>query len=192
MRHSKALDNTLNRETLAVTNFAGSYISHFFYIIDKVTGFHFLVDTGSEVSVIPPSLSERRQPANKLTLTAVNNTPIFTYGKCSLTLNLSLRRSFSWIFIVHCRGCAAANHWCWLPSPLWTTCRHEETEIGWCSNSPVCSCWVSRSHTSVKHKILHHIETTGPPVSARQRHLVPKRLRAAKAHSTTWHCPTIF
>ena len=32
----------------------------------------------------------------------------------------------------------------------------------------------------VKHEVTHHIETTGPPVSARPRRLAPERLRAAK------------
>ena len=31
---------------------------------------------------------------------AVNNTPIATYGKRSLTINLGLRRSLPWIFII--------------------------------------------------------------------------------------------
>ena len=34
--------------------------------------------------------------------------------------------------------------------------------------------------TPVKHDITHHIETTGPPVSARPRRLAHDRLRAAK------------
>lgn len=86
--------------TLTATSVAGPTISRLFYVADKVTGIRFLVDTGSEVSVIPPSLSDRRHPPDKLTLTAVNNTSISTYGKRSLTLNLGLRRSFPWIFIV--------------------------------------------------------------------------------------------
>ena len=44
----------------------------------------FFVDTGSEVSVIP-STSLKRSP-EKLTLAAVNATPISMYGKQSLTL----------------------------------------------------------------------------------------------------------
>ena len=34
--------------------------------------------------------------------------------------------------------------------------------------------------TPVKHDVTHHIETKGPPVSARPRRLAPERLRAAK------------
>ena len=82
------------------TSVAGHTQSRLFYVADKVTGIRFLVDTGSEVSVIPPSSSDRRHPSDKFALTAVNNTSIATYGKRSLTLNLGLRRSFPWIFIV--------------------------------------------------------------------------------------------
>ena len=35
-----------------------------------------------------------------LTLQAVNNSPISTFGTCSLTLNLGLRRTFHWVFVI--------------------------------------------------------------------------------------------
>ncbi len=34
----------------------------------------YLIDTGSEVSVLPPAAQDRRQPPHSLSLTAVNNT----------------------------------------------------------------------------------------------------------------------
>ncbi len=74
--------------------------SRLFYVTDTHTDTRFLVDTGSEVSVILLTLSKRKSPPDKLTLIAVNSTPITTYGKQSLTLNLGLRRSFAWIFII--------------------------------------------------------------------------------------------
>lgn len=87
--------------TLMATGVAGpDQHSRLFYVVDKNTGTRFLVDTGSEVSVLPPSLSDQKHSPDKLTLTAVNNTSITTYGKRSLTLNLGLRRSFPWIFII--------------------------------------------------------------------------------------------
>ena len=58
----------------------------------------FLVDTGSEVSVIPPSASDRTHVPDTLSLTVVNNTSIPTYGK--RLLNLGLRRPFAWVFII--------------------------------------------------------------------------------------------
>ena len=79
--------------TLAVTSDPGPYLSRLLYVRDMHTHLCFLIDTGSEVSVIPPSSHDRRHPPDKLTLMA-------TYGKRSLTLNLGLRRSFSWVFIV--------------------------------------------------------------------------------------------
>ena len=39
---------------------------------------------------------------------------------------------------------------------------------------------VTAPDTPAKHDVQHHIETTGPPVSARPRRLAPDRLKAAK------------
>ncbi len=75
--------------------------SRLFYISDHSSGLRFLVDTGAEVSVIPPSRTERiihRQ--ENLSLQAVNNSAIATYGTRSLTLDLSLRHTFRWLFII--------------------------------------------------------------------------------------------
>ena len=83
-----------------VTSVADPLLSRLFHIVDKVSRKLFVVDTGSEVSVVPPSRSEHQYPPDKLTLTAVNDTPIPMYGKRFLTLNLGLRHSFSWVFII--------------------------------------------------------------------------------------------
>ena len=45
-------------------------------------------------------LSARPRPLDPHTLIAVNNSPINTYGQCSLTLNLGLRCSLPWIFLI--------------------------------------------------------------------------------------------
>ena len=52
---------------------------------------------GSEVSVIPVISADKQHSHDSLTLTAVNNTNICTYGRHSLTLNLGLRRSSDFI-----------------------------------------------------------------------------------------------
>ena len=49
---------------------------------------------------LPPSHTERKHPQHGCNLLAVNGSAIATYGKCSLTLNLGLRRTFWWVFIV--------------------------------------------------------------------------------------------
>lgn len=63
-------------------------------------GYCFLIDTGAEISVLPPTTSERRSGKNSLSLQAANNSVIATYGQRSLTLNLGLRRPFRWVFIL--------------------------------------------------------------------------------------------
>ena len=74
--------------------------NHLFHMIDKTSGVRFLVDTGAEVSAIPPSRTERKHSQQAFTLQAVNNTAITTYGYKSLTLDLGLRRTFRWIFVI--------------------------------------------------------------------------------------------
>ncbi len=86
--------------SLAATGVSGPNCSRLFYVTDKNTQTQFLVDTDSEVSVLSPSSSDSKHKTDKLTLLAVNDTPISTYGKRSLTLNLGLRRSLPWIFII--------------------------------------------------------------------------------------------
>ena len=72
-----------------------------FYVHDRITGTRFLVDTGAEVSVIPPTVSDKRcRSKSSVTLQAVNQSSIDTFGERSITLDLGLRRTFRWIFIV--------------------------------------------------------------------------------------------
>ena len=85
---------------LMATSVPGQVPSHLFYITDKATGLRFLVDTGAEVSVIPPLVSDRNHHKSNLTLQAVNNTSIATYGNGLLTLTIGLRRTFQWVFIL--------------------------------------------------------------------------------------------
>lgn len=59
----------------------------------------FLVDTGAQVSVIPPTHADRSK-IQGLSLSAVNRTAIATFGTRSLTLNLGLCQTFHWIFII--------------------------------------------------------------------------------------------
>jgi hypothetical protein len=81
-------------QSLAATNVTGLQPSRLFYVTDRYTGLRFLVDTGAQVSVLPPSPEDRKHPRADLTLQAVNDTSIRTFGTGSLTLNLGLRRTF--------------------------------------------------------------------------------------------------
>lgn len=58
-----------------------------------------MVDTGADVSVLPPSSNIKLKPS-AFKLFAANNSKIDTYGERRLTLDLGLRRTFVWNFIV--------------------------------------------------------------------------------------------
>ncbi|GFT42396.1 gag-pol polyprotein [Nephila pilipes] len=59
----------------------------------------FLVDTGSDVSCIPPPKDKRINNAHMVELFAANNSRIKTYGIKSIDLSFGLRRKFKWDFI---------------------------------------------------------------------------------------------
>ena len=70
------------------------------HITDQINKRTFLVDTGAQVSVLPPTRSNRLRKQEGYTLSTVNGSAIATYGTRLLTLNLGLRRTFRWIFII--------------------------------------------------------------------------------------------
>ena len=183
---------------------------HLFYITDKETHIRFLVDTGSEVSVILPSASDRTHVPDTLSLTAVNNTPIPTYGKRFLKLNLGLRRPFAWVFIIADTrrliiGADFLKHFGLMVNVReykLTDSRTDRCVNGVLSRESSLKPSIlskdrsdpylkllsefpaltqaSPTDTGVKHDVTHHIATTGPAVFARPRHLAPNRLKAAK------------
>lgn len=78
-------------------NINNHHTSHRLVITDRVSGRQFLIDTGSDVSIIP--CNSRQGSATDLKLFAANNTIINTYGKTLLSVDLKLRRTFKWQFI---------------------------------------------------------------------------------------------
>ena len=205
----KHLGKRLGR-TLAATGVTGPTASRLFFVTDAHTNMRFLVDTGSEVCVIPPTPADRRRSPEPRTLTAVNNTAIRTYGQRSLTLNLGLRRSLPWIFVIadvqkpilgadflrhyglmvdihtrklidshthlHVQGILSSGH---SPSPSLRPQDISNPYQQLLSEFPALT-QVTSPDTPVRHDVCHHIETTGPPVSARPRRLAPERLKPAK------------
>ncbi len=197
--------------TIAATNAPGlSSNSHLFYVTDVSSGIQFLVDTGSEVSVIPPSRVDRQHLSDGLTLHAVNNTPIRTYGTRSLTLNLGLRRSLPWVFLIAevskpILGADFLRHFGLLVNMQRRqlsdsqTCLHVQGIFSTFSSpspsihpkdtsSPYLTLLseftsltrVCSPDDTVKHDITHFIDVTGSSVSAWPRRLAPDRLRVAK------------
>ena len=190
-------------------NVGGQSFSRLFNITDHISGMQFLVDTGTDIRVIPPSSLERKHPWT-LRLEAVNHTPISTYGTRSLTLNLDLRRTFCWAFTIadvqkpiigadflhHFSLLVDVKHYQLLDGL--TQLRVQGIAISDSSPSPVTQphepantfTVLLRDFPSVtppqisdhptRHTVMHHIQTTGYSVSARARRLAPEKLQAAR------------
>ncbi|BHF86038.1 hypothetical protein SprV_ctg2602921700 [Sparganum proliferum] len=190
---------------------SGNSTGRTFYVSDNTSGRHFLVDTGAQISVIPPTPADRRCPNHGLYLQAVNSSPITTFGFRSLSLDIGLRRLFPWIFVVADVPTAILGADFLAAFDLLVDCRqlrlHDRattlTVKGFPPSSasnqlsvldPNPDCPFRRllakyptltkphfSDTSFPHDIVHHIKTTGPPVFSRPRRLALARLAAAKA-----------
>lgn len=179
-------------------------------VTDRCTKEQFLIDTGAEVSVYPRSRIKGYRPKTSFQLFAANNTVIDTYGLRTITVNLNLRRNFSWEFIVAdvgqpIIGIDFLSFYDLLIDPRNKTVFDRKTGL--------MSVGLSAFHSSsdrikvisgdsvyhkllrkfpaitkpqlqdrpVKHSTQHHIRTTpGQPVSSRPRRLPPDRLIIAK------------
>ena len=196
-------------QSLAATNATGLQPSRLLYITDKDTGLRFLIDTGAQVSVLPPMPQERKHPRSDLTLQAINNTPIPTFGTRSHTLNLGLRRTFHWVFVfeisipnlganflltfgllVHLKRNKLVDTTTSLVvqgiraqeislSPTLLPKKPANEIEAILAEYPVVT-QPSNMVISPKHAVTHHISTMGPPVTGRTRRLAPERLKIAR------------
>lgn len=91
------LDDSRSLSSHAPTNSPEKLRLH---IYDKGTNKKFLIDSGLVVSIIPIKYLRHKLKKTNLILFAANSTPIHTYGTISITLDLNLRRSFRWPFVV--------------------------------------------------------------------------------------------
>ena len=162
------------------------------------------------MSVLPPSHAKQKRPHETLTLQAVNGSPIATYGTRSLTLNLGLCRTFRWVFIVAdveqpILGADFLQHFNLLVDMKHMRLVDALTQLriqgitsmattlspSLCPRTPTNEFEAILSDFPLltqpqpvdqapKHTVTHHIETTGPPASARPRHLSPECLRVAR------------
>lgn len=174
------------------------------------TGLNFLVDTGANVSVLPKCRKIRDiNSEHSFSLFAANGTQIKTFGVKTLTLNLRLRRSFKWTFIVAdvrqpILGADFIKHFKLLvdldkrrlidnTTQLKTrglvvkhiydhsikTIDEHHPFYDVIQKYPDITRPVSFKDTP-KHSVVHHIETSGPPVHSRPRPLPPDRYAKVK------------
>jgi hypothetical protein len=70
-----------------------------FYVTYRTHGVRYLVDTGAEVSVVPPEQHDRRKTPIS-SLRAANGSIIQVYGQRLLSLDFPLQRTLRWVFLV--------------------------------------------------------------------------------------------
>ncbi|BHF84524.1 hypothetical protein SprV_0902767500 [Sparganum proliferum] len=158
-----------------------------------------------------PTPVDRRCPSPGLHLQAANCSPISTFGSRSLTLNIGLRRSFSWIFaiadvphailgsvflaefdlLVDCRRSCLLDRTTGLSvrglTPFNDSCNLAVLDTG--IACPYRDLLLQHPNIikpqfrsgEIQHDVVHHIRTSGPSVFTRPRRLAPCRLQAAKA-----------
>ncbi|GFW02550.1 transposon Tf2-11 polyprotein [Trichonephila clavipes] len=178
------------------------------FLLDRKSGQKFLIDSGSEICVIPPSPTMNKSPQSNFSLFAANNTKIPAYGMVRKELNLGLRRPFIWTFIIAdvsspIIGADFLKHFNLLidlkkkrlvdvETSLFTSCVFSNivqpsilTVDANISFKNILSEYPDLSNPSLisksaSHGTVHHIITTGPPVTARPRRLHPKLYDAVK------------
>ncbi|GFX02315.1 retrovirus-related Pol polyprotein from transposon opus [Trichonephila clavipes] len=178
------------------------------FLLDRKSGQKFLIDSGSEICVIPPSPTMNKSPQSNFSLFAANNTKITAYGMVRKELNLGLRRPFIWTFIIAdvsspIIGADFLKHFNLLidlkkkrlvdvETSLFTSCVFSNivqpsilTVDANISFKNILSEYPDLSNPSLisksaSHGTVYHIITTGPPVTARSRRLHPKLYDAVK------------
>nr|VZI35609.1 unnamed protein product [Spirometra erinaceieuropaei] len=170
----------------------------------------FLVDTGAQISVVLPTAADRRFPSPGLHLQATNCSPIPTFVCLSLTLNIGLRRSFTWTFLIADVPHAILGSGFLAECDLLVDCRRARlldrttglfvrglTPFNAPSNlsffdtdiaSPIRQLLLGHLKiinpqffsVEVQHDVVRHIRTAGPPVFARPRRLAPESYQDAK------------
>ncbi|UYV65543.1 hypothetical protein LAZ67_3004647 [Cordylochernes scorpioides] len=184
----------------------GAGLTRRLFITDRRNAYLFLVDTGAEVSVIPPSVKNAR-PSHRQ-LFAANGSIIHTYGERHLELDFGLGRLFRWPFIIADVGVSIIGADFLRHYGLTVDLRNHRLSdpvsslhsIGQVSPSPAVSIHLTianspysrilrqfpelNSQNLVKspprHSVTHHIVTKGPPIAAKPRRLPKDKLATAK------------
>lgn len=177
------------------------------FIEDSVSGRRFLVDSGAQRSILPPSSADTLGDGQGPPLDAANGTPIRTYGTRVITVCFN-GREFSWDFVVASVSVPilGADFLCAfrLLVDVASKCLIDAVTFGSypCtlgSAGPVLANMLSTgdvyqrilsefpaltvpafSAAVAKHGVEHYIPTLGPPVFARARRLDAAKLTIAK------------
>lgn len=180
------------------------------FVTDRSSKMQFLVDTGSDLCVFPRSALRERRSKTDYSLCAANGSSIATYGYVTLDLDFTLRRTFTWRFVVadvtkpiigvdflnfynlvvDCRNkrlidnltsIAAVATSANCPNVSSVKVVTGETRYhGILKDFPEITRPAGRHHTT-PHNTVHHLRTTpGPPVYSPPRRLAPDKLQIAQ------------
>ncbi|MPC63924.1 hypothetical protein E2C01_058032 [Portunus trituberculatus] len=181
-----------------------------FFLRDPINAFRFLVDTGAGRSLLPASQWRKPHlPPTDVRLTAVNGTPILTYGRQHLYIHIG-NHKYWWNFVVANVSLPLlgadflANY-----QLLVDVSRARLLDAVSLAATPIAAApddltfhvidptdafahlrdsypdifkpeLCQHPQVPVRHGIYHHIKTSGPPVFSRFRRLSPDKLIAAK------------
>ncbi|KAK7575712.1 hypothetical protein V9T40_011998 [Parthenolecanium corni] len=194
---------------MAANDLACKY-SRRLFIKDHDSQIWFLIDTGSDVSLIPATNSEfSKEPVRHLY--AANGTPIRVFGEKLVEFNIGIRRSLRWVmqvtdvetailgadFLEHFdlspdlkRKCLIDNETGikvtgfvkMTPLPEVKTIKEENEWIKIIREFPGIEISTTEKKSKYKTEVTHVLETPPNcrPVKARARRLTPEKLQAAK------------
>ena len=184
--------------------------SHRLFVLDRNSKVQFLVDTGADLCVFPRAMSRGRRSKTDFELYDANNSIIHTYGLETLTLDLGLRRAFTWRFTVAdvskpILGVDFLHHYGFLVDVRNRQLKDDLTSLNIAGQIRECSSdllgihvvkessvWLSilleypdiskppSTLITPKHSNKHHIHTTPGPPVFLPRRLAPDRLKQAK------------
>ena len=179
------------------------------FLTDLNSNLKFLIDSGADISVLPPNKNEKKHPTTKH-LFAANGSLIETYGERLLQLDLGLCRTFVWPFTLAdvsqpILGADFLAHFNLLVDMKNKRLIDNITQLSVVASqltnsesavlllNPVSNDKYSKliseypnllrenlDFKSIQHDVCHTITTNGQPVSARARRLPPAKLAAAK------------
>ena len=194
---------------------SGRKINHLFHLDDATPNYRFLVDSGAEVSVVPPSPAERLGKSSR-SLVAANGSTIPCFGTKNVQLKIGSQK-YNWDFqfadvkqpllgadflrhsglLVDVRGNRLVDTETFSSVRLrrCSTRSGNETALDAIATADDCFGRLLAEFPSitepkflasaVDHGVRHFIPTTCAPIRSKARRLAPDKLAAAKAEFET-------
>lgn len=177
-------------------------------LFDKTSGIRFLIDTGSDVSIVPASRQDKLSAPIPFVLHAANGSEIKSFSTKFITTDLGLRRRFTWNFLVSdvshaIIGADFLAHFGLLIDMRNRSLIDVKTNLRSAGELMIADIHtittVSCEHpfhellkeyreitlpatmqAETQHDVTHHIVTKGPPAASKARRMHPDKLKAAK------------